>query len=1036
MIFRIKTCPKNYDGGRLPCQSYPTAYNRSCWVTFSPTGDLLSRSRKSIVKDRLLLTGSASIPVGSPGWYAWLASAKTFSFQSERGNFTAQREKRRNGTYWYAYRRAGKLMKVYLGKAEELTLERLELASLSLTGQTLLKQRRVQPRTSETIESRIDTSFLPLTKVNVPALPRQLVSRPRLTRLIDRPLTVAYAPSGFGKSTLLNEWKQTCGHPVAWLSLDENDNDVARFWHSVILALQTVEARFGKELSSYLSTSSPIQQHEVVSRLTNEIVQHQGTNSRLGLVLDDFHYISRTEICDAIQSWIENLPSNMQLVLLGQTHPPLSLGHLRARGFLTELNANDLRFTLEEGIAYLRMHQTEHALDHADLARLVRHTEGWAAGLTLTALALSRQEGQRQFVDTFSGAHIYMREYFMETVLQRSSPEVQSFLFKTSILKNLAGGLCDAVTGQTGGEEMLARLWQEGLFILRLEEQGWYRYHDLFSEMLRSQLPTRFPDEVSQLHKRAAQWYRAAQAPADAVYHLLAIEAWEDAASLMEEMALRELEQYGEDSRLLRWLEELPAGVVQKHKTLLSVYLRLAQVALPRQKIEGFIHQIEINLSRQPGSQQTHDEHDVLMEIGQIRRAWDEGESSFLSIREGSENDARWELLDGLHLLRQPYDVQVDTRERQIAELVHKAQAQRNLFVLLMAGGVLARRVFISGQLRRSEKIARQILEQAFAQRGKLPEPASIALATLSQIHLERNELGLAEKYLDQAVEVDPNPTSSNMLVQIAAQRIQVQMMQQKFTEALGNSQSLRRLHLRRPSGVWTDYDLLTYESLIYMQMGELEAAEQLLNEVADRATHSLTELAWGELLLLKKQPEAAEQKFAMLILQYPNGITAEPLMRPRVLLAKAMFDQHKIHQALQVMKDAIRLAAPETFYRPFLDRSTVCPPLLSLALQAENLTSEAHAFIKELLRLSGHGKMDSRIAPAEIAALSASASISPREQDVLRLMNAGSSNRQIAVALSISESTVKTHVANIYSKLNVKSRVQAITYAKELKLV
>jgi LuxR family maltose regulon positive regulatory protein len=378
----------------------------------------------------------------------------------------------------------------------------------------------------------------------------------------------------------------------------------------------------------------------------------------------------------------------------------------------------------------------------------------------------------------------------------------------------------------------------------------------------------------------------------------------------------------------------------------------------------------------------------------------------------------------------------MDTREHQIAELLHKAQTQRNLFVLLMAGGVLARRVFISGQLRRSEKIARQILDQALAQRGKLPEPASIALATLSQIHLERNELGLAEKYLDQAVEVDPNPTSSNMLVQIAAQRIQVQMARGKFTEALANSQSLRKLHLRRPSGVWTDDDLLAYESLIYMQMGELEAAEGLLSEVADRANPSLTELAWGELLLLKKQPEAAEQKFTMLILQYPNGITAEPLMSPRLLLAKALFDQHKIHQALQVMKEAIRLAAPERFYRPFLDRSALCPPLLSLALQAENLTSEAHAFIKELLRLSGHGKMDARMAPAEIAALSASASISPREQDVLRLMSEGYSNREIAVALSISESTVKTHVANIYSKLNVKSRVQAITYAKELKLV
>lgn len=995
----------------------------------------MTGTRKSIVKDNSLLIGSHHIVVGSPAWFDWLATAKAFSFKSPRGNFAARCEKRRNGAYWYAYRRDGKLFKVYLGKTNELTLERLEQANLSLTAHTLLKQSKGESLRVPTIESRIDTSFLPLTKVNVPALPRQLVARPRLTRQISRPLTVIYAPSGFGKSTLLNEWKQSCDFPVAWLSLDENDNDVMRFWHSVILALQTVDPEMGKQLSSDLRTTSPVQHLEVVSRLTNEILLHQATYPRLGLVLDDFHFIHRTEIYLSIQAWIEHLPSNLQLVILGQTNPPLSLGHLRASGFLTELNANDLRFTLEEGIAYLRLHQTEPPLAYDDLAKLVRHTEGWAAGLTLTALALNKQASQRQFVDTFSGAHIYMREYFMETVLQRSSPDVQSFLFKTSILKHLTGRLCDAVIGATGGEEMLARFWQEGLFILRLEEQGWYRYHDLFSEMLRSQLQARFPDEVQQLHQRAAQWYREVQAPADAIYHLLAIEAWEDAASLMEEMALRELEQYGEDSRLLRWLQELPANVVQKHKTLLFVYLRLAQVALPRQTIERFIDQIESNLVGRPDSQQTRDEHDVLVEIKQIRRAWEEGNPS-LPTSNGSENDARWEVLNGLHLLQEPYDIQANTREHEIVELLQKARSQRNLFVLLMAGGVLARRVYISGQLRRSEKIARQVLDQALAQRGTLPEPASIALATVSQIYLERNELELAEKYLIQASEVDPSPTSSNMIVQIALQRIQLQMMQGNFAEALANSQSIREMHLRRPSGVWTDRDLLIYEAFIYIRMGDVSSVEQILNEASESGDHSLTQLARAELLLLKRQPEAAQTQLSDLISKFPNGITAEPVMRPRVLLAKTLFDQHKIHQALQVMKDAIRLAAPEQFYRPFLDSSAVCPPLLSLALQAENLTKEAHAFIKELLRLAGHGDTDSQSTWAAIAVLSASASISPREQEVLRLMSAGYSNREMALRLSISESTVKTHVANIYAKLDVGGRVQAITYAKELKLV
>jgi LuxR family maltose regulon positive regulatory protein len=365
-------------------------------------------SLKPIVRDNFLQAGITPIPVGSPSWFEWLSTAKKFSFKSPRGNFVAQCEKRRNKAYWYAYRRAGKLTKIYLGKTEELTLERLEQACISLTGQGLLAQLTDQPAGHETItaESRIDTSLLPLTKINVPALPRQLITRPRLTRQIHTPVTLIYAPSGFGKSTLLNDWKQTCGYPVAWLSLDDNDNHVIRFWHSVTLALQTIDPEFGKELLTYLGTTSPIQIPDIVSRLTNDILHSHASHPRLGLVLDDFHRINRAEIYDSVQLWLEHLPPNMQLVILGHTNPPLSLGHLRATGLVTELDANDLRFTLEEGIDYLQRYQQGTSLAYDDLAKLVKHTEGWAAGLTLTALALSKQEDHHQFVDTFSGAHI------------------------------------------------------------------------------------------------------------------------------------------------------------------------------------------------------------------------------------------------------------------------------------------------------------------------------------------------------------------------------------------------------------------------------------------------------------------------------------------------------------------------------------------------------------------------------------------------------------------------------------------------------
>jgi LuxR family maltose regulon positive regulatory protein len=304
-------------------------------------------------------------------------------------------------------------------------------------------------------------------------------------------------------------------------------------------------------------------------------------------------------------------------------------------------------------------------------------------------------------------------------------------------------------------------------------------------------------------------------------------------------------------------------------------------------------------------------------------------------------------------------------------------------------------------------------------------------------VHLERNELDLAQRYLDQAMEVDPNPTSTNMLVQSAVQRAEIHLAQGNFEDALANLRSIRDLHLRRPSAMWIDQDLNAYEAFVYARKGDTATAQQVLNELTDGdETHGLSRLVRAEILLLRKQAAAAEAELVSLLADYPNGILSIPLMRPRLFLAKALFEQQKVNQSLQVIKDAVRLAAPERFLRPFLECTSDSMALLSLTLQAENLASEPQSFLREVLRLSRYVGSDLQISRTDMEALSASASISPREQDVLRLLNGGYSNREIAAKLSISESTVKTHVGNIYSKLNVNSRIQAITYAKELGLV
>jgi LuxR family maltose regulon positive regulatory protein len=355
---------------------------------------------------------------------------------------------------------------------------------------------------------------------------------------------------------------------------------------------------------------------------------------------------------------------------------------------------------------------------------------------------------------------------------------------------------------------------------------------------------------------------------------------------------------------------------------------------------------------------------------------------------------------------------------------------------MLIARGGLARIALLQGELGRSEKIARQVLQQAFAQRGKLPEMASMALGVLSRVHYARNQLARAHQLLVQATEVDPNPASSNTPIMIAVQRALIQSAQGKGDAAQATIQAARALNARRPSGLWLDRDLIAYQALFWLRQGDRAGAERLLSEAGDTDTHALSALVHAEILLGKNQAAAAEDILNHLITEYPQGLVREPILDARHV-SLALFQQHKVNQARQVMTEAVRLAAPESFIRPFLDHGLTSAPLLTLVLHTENLMAETRSLVKQALRLLGHAEgAPGRLPKADLAALSTAASLSVREQQVLQLVSAGLSDRDMAASLSVSASTVKTHLKNIYRKLGVQSRTQAIAQAQALRLV
>ena len=410
------------------------------------------------------------------------------------------------------------------------------------------------------------TSPLLTTKLYIPPVRPELVPRPRLVERLNaglhRKLTLVSAPAGFGKTTLVSEWVhglEVVRRPpqrVAWLSLDESDNDPTRFLAYLIAALRTIEADIGRGPLSALQSPQPPPLEAILTVLINEIA---GISDRIVLVLDDYHLIETQSIHDALTFLLRHLPPQLHLVITTREDPPLLLTRLRARGQLTELRATDLRFTSSEAAAFLNQ-VMDLNLSTEDTAVLETRTEGWIAGLQLAAVSMQGRKDLTGFVNSFTGSHRFVLDYLVEEVLEQQSERVQSFLLQTAVLDRLTGPLCDAVTGQEDGQATLEMLEHANLFIVPLdEERRWYRYHHLFADLLRQR--HKRPDWVHRLYNRASEWCRDHGFADEAIEYALLAEDFERAVRLIEGN-VDAIWRRGEHTRLHCWLEGLPIELV------------------------------------------------------------------------------------------------------------------------------------------------------------------------------------------------------------------------------------------------------------------------------------------------------------------------------------------------------------------------------------------------------------------------------------------------------------------------------------------
>ena len=431
------------------------------------------------------------------------------------------------------------------------------------------------PASSGGTEGLTGERLLLVTKLAMPPLRSDLVARPRLTNQlslgIQRPLTLISAPAGFGKTTLLSTWLEHASLRSAWLSLEQDDDDLTRFWSYVFAAVSRVHPGSEASALALLQGSAPQQLPPIETVLTVWINGLAALSHEMALILDDYHVITAPSIHRSVTYLVDHLPPRLHLVITTRADPPLPLARLRTRGHLTEIRSADLRFTTEETSSFL-IRTLGRNLSGEDIAALEARTEGWIAGLQLAGLSMRGRQDIPAFLQAFTGSQRYIIDYLVEEVLARQPEPVQTFLLQTAILERLQGSLCEAVIGEPGGEAsgqaMLEQLEQANLFLTPLDDSRlWYRYHQLFAEALRHHLQRRQPELVPDLHRRASTWYEQHEMIYDAVHHALTAADFAQAAHLIEHTA-ELVAKRGELATLRSWLEALPDELLRSRVEL------------------------------------------------------------------------------------------------------------------------------------------------------------------------------------------------------------------------------------------------------------------------------------------------------------------------------------------------------------------------------------------------------------------------------------------------------------------------------------
>ncbi len=883
------------------------------------------------------------------------------------------------------------------------------------------------------------------TKLHTPLPTTDTVRRGRLNDRLQNGLhtrlMLLSAPAGFGKTTLLAEWLAGQAVPAAWISLDETDNSPAQFWAYFITALQKLQQGVGASALAAFHAPQPPPIESVLVSLINDLAQ-AGMPSAL-LVLDDYHAITNPEIHAGLDFFIEHLPASLRLVIATREDPPLALARLRARGQLAELRAADLRFSQQEAQDFLNAGM---ALDlpEAEVRALADRTEGWVAGLRLAAISLQSDPDHARFIRDFTASHRFLTDYLVDEVLSRQSSGQRQFLLRTSVLRRFNAALCDHVLQSTDGQAHLRRLEAANLFLSPLDhERRWYRYHHLFAQFLRMHLQEEYPDEVPGLYTRAMTWCAENDLLPEAIGYALEAKDFDRAAGWIEQIAPEAISRQGAGP-LLRWIAAIPEEIIITRPMLCLMH---AWALVFNGVMDRSIQRVEQALQAAAGQPD---------ELRQVAQAHAFAHRAYLDFFSGKWADALVHAEAAMRTLPASDDVLLARTaalqanslryagrldEALEAHRVAGAASERtgNLYTYCFNAGSQGELYWELGDLYQAERQHRQTLAFAAQITGQVDNPfTGYTWCGLGAVLREWNRLDEAGEMIQKGLDLCREWRQADALV--------LGLMNQSFLftdlgqydrarEALAEARTIVE-----PFGSeWGVAMVRSFLARVDYYQGNLSAALHWADGSGLSAQDEPSFERGQDYIVLAQVLNAADRHAEAL--QILNGLKNKYIAENRrgrlvaihAWRTRVLVDSGERAAALESLLAAMDLGRQGGYTRIFLDAGA---PLAALLKDAPASEYRDHL-------LAAFGKSLEPVQPVPSPAPSQAANqegllepLNERELDVLRLMAAGLSNREIGAELYLSENTIRWYASQIFSKMGVRGRGQAVALARQMNLL